>query len=191
MKISLNLATASSARQRYGLVWAIPTAILAAVLLVVMCVVAGKNLRAYRRVHQSVVEVQQEEAQVRRQEGALRQELERPQWRETYRQTGFINGVIDRRQFSTIDFVEKVTKLLPDDVRLDALTFSREGKERIARLTVSGHAEEDVEKFLINLEDSSDFAEVTIISQGLAQGGEEPEPATVACTARYVGGPTQ
>jgi len=191
MKVTLNLATASSARVRYGLSWAIPTAVVGLAFLVVLCVMAVGNFRAYRRVSRSGAEERAEEAGMREKEAALRRELERPQLREIYRQTGFINGVIDRRRFALTDLVDKVTKLLPANVRLDGLSLTNVGKDRILRLAVAAQSEEEIEKFLVNLEDSPDFTEVTILNQGLAQKGDEEEPATVACSARYVGGPAE
>ena len=189
MKTTLNLATPSSARERYALAWAIPTAVLGLAVLVVLTVSAVKNYRALRRARASVVEVQREESQARAQEAALRQELDRPQLRDIYRHTRFINGVIDRRHFSILALVEKVTKLLPGEVRLEGLGLRMEEREQVLRLAVSANDEESLEKFLINLEDSPDFADVTIISQGLSEeDAEGSEPATVSCTARYVGG---
>ncbi len=191
MKVTLNLATASSARVRYGLSWAIPTAAVGLAFLVVLCVMAVGNFRAYRRVSRSGAEERAEEAGMREKEAALRRELERPQLREIYRQTGFINGVIDRRRFALTDLVDKVTKLLPANVRLDGLSLTNVGKDRILRLAVAAQSEEEIEKFLVNLEDSPDFTEVTILNQGLAQKGDEEEPATVSCSVRYVGGPAE
>lgn len=188
MKVTLNLATAASARVRYGLSWAIPTAVVGLAFLVVLCVMAVGNFRAFRRVSRSGAEERVEEARMREKEAALRRELERPQLREIYRQTGFINAVIGRRRFALTDLVDKVTKLLPGDVRLDGFSLTNVGKDRMVRLAVAAENEEDIEKFLVNLEDSPDFTEVTILNQGLAQKGDEGEPATVSCSVRYVEG---
>jgi hypothetical protein len=189
MKVTLNLAHSSNVRERHGLAWAIPTALAAALVLAVLGVMAARDFRDYRRVARSVLEVQQEEARVREQESSVRRELERPQWREIYRRTGFINSVIARKQFDTTGLVQRVARLLPGDVRLDALSMSQAGKARVVRMMVAAGKEESIEKFLVQLEDSPDFADVTIVSQGLAKDGSEPEPATVACTARYLAEP--
>ncbi len=190
MKITLNLGTPSSARERYALAWAIPVAVVGLIVLVALCVVGVKNYKAYGRVRASVAAVEREEAQVRAREAALRAELERPQLREIYRNAHFINGVIERRKFSIVQFVDNVRKLLSDDVRLDALGLSVAEENRVVRLAVSAESDEALEKFVIRLEDSPDFTDITIVSQGLSQQGPDvDEPATVACTARYVGTP--
>lgn len=190
MKITLNLGTPSSARERYALAWAIPVAVLGVAGLVVLSVVAAGDYKAYGRVASSVTAVEREEAQVRGRERALREELDSPRLRGVYRNTRFINGVIERRQFSIVQLVDKVTKLLNDDVCLDSLGLSVEKKDQVLRMALSADNEEALEKFVVNLEDSRDFADVTIVSQGLAQGGADEEGlATVACTARYVGTP--
>jgi Tfp pilus assembly protein PilN len=189
MKTTLNLAAPTSTRERYALVWAIPLAVIGLAALVLLTVSAVGNYKDFRRARAAVLEVQREEARVRAQEAALRKELERPQLREVYRHTRFINGVIGRRQFSILQLVDKVTKLLPGEVRLEGLGLRMEVKNHVLRLAVSANDEESLEKFLINLEDSPDFADVTIISQGLpeedAEGGV---PATISCSVRYVGG---
>jgi hypothetical protein len=189
MKVTLNLANASNVRERHGLAWAVPSGLAAALVLAMMGVVAVRDFRDYRRVRRSVLEVQQEEARVREQENSFRRELDRPQLREMYRRTGFINNVIDKKQFAMTELVGKVTPLLPGDVRLDGLSMTQTDKARVVRMIVSADKEESLEKFLIHLEDSTDFSDVTIISQGLAKAGEDAEPATVACTARYLAEP--
>jgi hypothetical protein len=189
MKITFNLATPSSARERYALAWAIPVAVLGLAMLVFLPVTSVQSYNAVRRARASVAEMQREEAQVRAQEAALRAELERPQLREVYRHTRFINGVIERRKFSILQLVDKLTRLLPGEVRLEGLGLRIEEKARVVRLAVSANDEESLEKFLVNLEDSPDFAEVTIISQGLPEEDAEGSlPATVSCTVHYVGG---
>ena len=189
MKVTLNLANACNVRERHGLAWAVPSGLAAALVLAMMGVVAVRDFRDYRRVRRSVLEVQQEEARVREQENSFRRELDRPQLREIYRRTGFINNVIDKKQFAMTELVGKVTPLLPGDVRLDGLSMTQTDKARVVRMIVSADKEESLEKFLIHLEDSTDFSDVTIISQGLAKAGEDAEPATVACTARYLAEP--
>lgn len=190
MRITLNLGTPSSARERYAFAWAIPVSAAAFALMIALAVVSVKDYRAYRRVQASVGGVEREEAQVRAKETALRKELEGPQLREVYRNAHFINDVIERRRFSIVELLDKVTKLLRDDVRLDGLGLSVAEKDRVVRLALSADSEEAIERFVVNLEDSSDFSDITIVSQGLSQAGPEgEEPATVSCTARYVGEP--
>jgi Tfp pilus assembly protein PilN len=189
MKTTLNLATPSSARERYALAWAIPVAVLGLGVLVFLTVASVRSYKALRQARASLTDIQREEAQVRGREAALRAELERPQLREVYQHTRFINEVIDRRQFSIPQLVDEVTKLLPGDVRLDGLGLRMEEKPLVVRLAVSANDEQALEEFLVNLEDSPHFAEVTIVSQELPEeDAEGAAPATVSCTAHYVGG---
>ena len=191
MKISLNLAIAPSPRERYALTWAIPTGVLAAVGLVLLGFMAVRNYREFRSAHRSLADLQQVEAKMREHEAALKKDLERPQLHEMFRQAQFVNSVIDHKQFSLTELTQKVTKLLPGQARLDSLILAHAEKNPPVRLSVAGNSEEDIEKFLENLENSSDFADVAVLSQGVAQASEEgggKEPVTVVCTARYVGG---
>jgi hypothetical protein len=188
MKLILNLSTTPSRHERYALAWAVPTAVIALAGLAFLSLLAVRNFREYRRVHRWVVETEQTEGQLRSQEMALRRELERPQLRQIYRQVQFVNSLIDQKRFSLTELTEKVSKLLPGEVRLTGLALSRGEKESVVRFTVAGNSEEAVETFLSNLEDSADFADVAILSQGFSQEGAGQGPVTIACAARYVGG---
>ena len=191
MKISLNLAIAPSRRERYALAWAIPTGVLAAAGLVLLSLLALRNFREYSRAHQALAELQQVETKMREHEAALKRDLGRPQLDTMFRQAQFVNGVIDQKQFSLTELAQKVTKLLPSQARLDAFALTHAGKNPAVRLSVAGSSDEDIEKFLENLEDSSDFTDVAVVSQGVAAVAEEgggKAPVTVVCTARYVGG---
>lgn len=191
MKISLNLVIAPSPHERYALAWAIPTGVLATVGLALLSILAVRNFREYRRAHQALVELRQVETKLREHEAALKRDLERPQLDVMFRQAQFVNGVIDQKQFSIPELTQKVTKLLPGQARLDALALTHAGKNPAVRLSVAGNSDEDIEKFLENLEDSSDFTDVSVLSQGVAAEAEEgggKAPVTVVCTARYAGG---
>lgn len=194
MKITLNLSIAPSRRQRYALAWAVPTSVLAAAGLVLLTFLAVRNFREYRSARRERLDLQQVETKMREQETALKKNLERPQLREMYRQAQFVNGLISQKRSSLPELAEKVSKLLPGQARLDGLALANSGNARTVRLAVAANSEEDIEKFLGNLEDSSDFTDVTVLSQGVAQeaeegGGRAPAPVTVVCTARYLGGP--
>ena len=191
MKISLNLAIAPTPHERYALTWAIPTGVLAAAGLVLLSLLALRNFREYRRAHQALAELQQVETKMREHEAALKRDLGRPQLDAMFSQAQFVNGVIDQKRFSLTELAQKVTKLLPGRTRLDALALTHAGKNPAVRLSVAGNSDEDIEKFLEDLEDSSDFTDVSVVSQGVAAVAEEgggKEPVTVVCTARYVGG---
>jgi len=191
MKISLNLAIAPTPHERYALAWAIPTGVLAAAGLVLLSILALRNFREYRRAHQARAELQQVETKMLEHEAALKRDLGRPQLDAMFRQAQFVNGVIDQKQFSLAELTQKVTKLLPGQARLDALALTHAGKNPAVRLSVAGNRDEDIEEFLENLEDSSDFTDVSVLSQGVAVEAEEgggKAPVTVVCTARYVGG---
>jgi hypothetical protein len=189
MKTTLNLAIPSSTRERYALAWVIPMGGIGLIALVLLGVGAVRDYKALIRSRTSLAELRREEARVRADEVAIKQELDRPQLREIYRYSRLINDVIGRRDFSILQLVGKVTQLLPEDVRLDALELDIESPNRVVRLAVSAEKEESLEKFLVNLEDSPDFADVNIVSHGLPDTmTEEGEQATVACLVRYVGG---
>jgi hypothetical protein len=188
MKLTLNLSTTPSPHERYALAWAVPTAVIALAGLVLLSLLAVRNFREYRSVHRSVLESEQTEARLRTQEMALRRDLEQPQLQQVYRQVQFVNALIDQKQFSLTELTNKVSKLLPGDVRLTGLALSRAERDPVVRFTVAGNDEEAVETFLSRLEDSADFADVAILNQGFGQEGAGRGPVIITCVARYVGG---
>jgi Tfp pilus assembly protein PilN len=187
MKITLNLATPPSPHERYGLAWAIPTVVVALVGMGLLAFFARRNYRDYRAVHRSVLEMQQREAELRSRELSLRRELEQPQFREVYRQAQFVNALIDQRRFSLTELTQKVSNLLPGEVRLTSLVLPQGGKEPVVRFALVGNSEEAIEAFLSNLEDASDFADVAVLNQGFAQESGTQGSVTVVCMARYLG----
>jgi Tfp pilus assembly protein PilN len=187
MKITLNLATPPSPHERYGLAWAIPTVVVALVGMGLLAFFARRNYRDYRAVHRSVLEMQQREAELRSRELSLRRELEQPQFREVYRQAQFVNALIDQRRFSLAELTQKVSNLLPGEVRLTSLVLPQGGKETVVRFALVGNSEEAIEAFLSNLEDASDFADVAVLNQGFAQESGTQGSVTVVCMARYLG----
>jgi hypothetical protein len=191
MKITLNLSIAPSPRERYALAWAVPTSVLAVAGLVLLAVLAMRNFRQYRSARQARLDLQQIAATMQEHEAALKKNLERPQLREMYRQAQFVNVLINQKQSSLPELAAKVSNLLPAEARLDGLALAHAEEDPTVRLAVAGNSEEDIEKFLENLESSSDFTDVTVVSQGVAQEAEESGgrlPVTVVCTARYQGG---
>jgi Tfp pilus assembly protein PilN len=187
MKITLNLATPPSPHERYGLAWAIPTVVVALVGMGLLAFFARRNYRDYRGVHRSVLEMQHREAELRSRELSLRRELEQPQFREVYRQAQFVNALIDQRRFSLAELTQKVSNLLPGEVRLTSLVLPQGGKEPVVRFALVGNSEEAIEAFLSNLEDASDFADVAVLNQGFAQESGTQGSVTVVCMARYLG----
>jgi hypothetical protein len=186
MKIDLNLAVAPSPRERYALAWAAPTALVGLAALVLLSLSALRTYREYRKVDGAVEELRAQEAKSRGREADLRRELERPQLREIFRSVRFVNGLIDRKQSTVSELVERVARLLPPQARLVGLELGESGGNPVVRMAVAGKGEEALEKFLSNLENSDNFSEVAIISQGFAPEGSEGEPVRLACSARYL-----
>ena len=187
MKTTLNLALPSSARDRYALMVWLPVAAVGLVVLVFLGTSALSDFKSLQRARSSLETVRREDSHIRGQEAALRQDLARPQLREVYRYSRVINGAIGKREFSMLRLMQNLTQLLPDDTRLDGLEIDLENPDRVVRLAVSAESEESLEKFLVNLEDSPDFADVNVLSHGLPNTNQSGgDLATVACQVRYV-----
>ncbi len=188
MKVSLNLAISPRARERYALAWALPVALLALAGSVSLCGSALRGLREYRQVRRDLAQLEQQEAETAQAEKDLRTDLEQPQYRALFRQTQFVNALIDRKRLAVTGLAESVAKLVPVSVRLTAMTMSQKEGEPAVRFTVSGASVEAVESFFINLEDSSDFKDPAILNQSIEEAGTAAGQVTITCTARYVGG---
>jgi len=188
MKITLNLSTAPSSRDRYALAWALPAAVLGCAGLVLLSLVGLRSYREYRRVVRLVVEQKQIESRLRDREAALRKQLEQPEFRQIYSQVQFANSLIDKKRLSLPGLAKEVTPLVPARVRLAGLSLSESGKDLLVRFAVVGENEENVETFRGKLEDSPHFRDVAILNQGFEKEGGAEGPVSVVATARYLGG---
>ena len=187
MRISLNLASPPGPRDRYALAWAIPLATVALAVAVVLSVLGVRSVREYRKFRRAHAEQQQLESQLRSREVALRAGLDRPELQETYRRSRFVNSLIAKKTLSLPVLVAEVSKLMPGRVRLTGLSISESGEELWVRFSVLGESEEGVESFLGKLEDSAEFADVAIVSQGFDQEEGGAGSVTVVCAAKYLG----
>jgi len=190
MKITLNLSSAPSPRERYALAWALPVALIALVGLFFLLSSSLASWRNYRKYHSALSDVESQEARLRARQATLERELSRPEFNDLYRSTQFINSLIDRRQFSIADLTQKVTKLMPASVHLVGLALSRQEKEKekVVRLMAAGGTEDALETFLVNLENSPEFDQVEILNQGVEQSEAGNTQVLLTCSAHYSGG---
>jgi Fimbrial assembly protein (PilN) len=187
MKVHLNLAVAPTRRERYALAWAVPTLVVALLVLVYLAASAIRDFRHLHQVHRELAAVQAKDSELRAQETQVRLELARPKFRQMIHETEFVNQLINQRQFSLTELTVKVSKLLPYDVKLSGLGLAGSDSQPEVRFAVLGKSEQAIESFLSNLENSKDFSDVTIKNQGFRGGaGSGPEQVVLTCTARYL-----
>lgn len=189
MKVYFNLAVASERRERYALAWAVPTLIIA---LLVLLWFAGSSIRYIGRAHRaekSLADLETQEAALRSKEADLRRQIDRPEYRTLVQKTEFVNELISQRQFSLTDLTSKVSSLLPPAARLSGLALASASAEKPeVQFVVMGKDTQAIETFLSNLEGSKDFSDVLIKSQGVrGGGGGGPQEMALVCTAKYVG----
>jgi hypothetical protein len=191
MRITLNLSPPASAHDRYALVWAIPATLIGLAALILLGRASYLEYRDYRGIQRQVAEVQVRMADFRSQEAALRGKLEDPAYRELLRRAQFVNKLIEQRQLSLTQLSARVAGLLPEDARLTGLALTspkRPGDDYLVRMGVTAKSEDAVEAFINDLEDSSDFRDVSILNQGFQEESSQPEQMSVVCTARYLPG---
>jgi hypothetical protein len=187
MKITLNLSSAPSPRERYALAWALPVALVALVGLFLVVNSSLASWRNYRKYRDALSEVKNQEAQLQSRQLSLERELDRPEYKELFRDAQFINRLIESRQFSVGELTQKVAKLMPASVHLVGLALSHQEGAKVVRLTLAGETEDAVETFLVNLEDAPDFDQVEILNQGVEQGEGGITQVLLTCSAHYTG----
>jgi Tfp pilus assembly protein PilN len=186
MKITLNLATLPSRRERYALAWAVPLALLGAVFLVYLAMLAMGNIREYQNVRDEISRQQETKRRLAVQEENIKREIERPEYQTVSRQAQFINSLIEEKKISAADLTLKVSRLMPGTVHLTSFGVSRTQGTAV-RFAVVGRDEDALESFLTALEGSSDFQDVAVVDQGFQSQGDPDSPVTITCTATYVG----
>jgi len=187
MKISLNLATTSSLRERYAIFWALPLALIGAVGLVALGYAAIFNFHEYHKMQSNLDRLTQQEQNLTGREKALQKELDQPDNLTIFQKAHFVNDLIQQRQLTLTKLTQKVSRLIPPTVRLTALGVTHPKEGIVVRFSVLGRDEGGVETFMGNLEDSSDFADLTVTNQKFQQVATTPGQVSITCTARYVG----
>src|SRR5512146_2646857 len=124
MKVHFNLAVSRDRHERYALTWAGPTLAVAAIVLVWLSFTAIRNLQRAHRAEQSLAQVRSQEIAINSKEAGLRQEIDRPEYKNRIQKSDFVNQLISRRQFSLTDLTFKVSKLLPPSTRLNGLALA-------------------------------------------------------------------
>ena len=190
MKISVNVATISSPRERYALAFALPLAVAAAISLVMLSYSVVRGYTDYHRIERQTSALLQQKQALTEKENTLKNNLEQPRERAVFRKVQFVNGLIERKQLSLTQITETVSKLLPPNVRLSSMTLTRGREDTQVRFMVVGKSEEALGAFLSNLEDSSDFQDFSVASQGFQRGQTDAAGVSISCTARYVGAGT-
>jgi hypothetical protein len=188
MKISLNLAHVPSRRERYALACAIPVAVLGTAGLVVLSMLAVRNVREYRRVQEDTSRLEAKSRTLVQHEEALRKDLDQPQSRTIFREAQFVNSLLEAKKLSAAELTWKVSKLMPSTVRLSSFSLKLVKDQPEVAFEIEARDAKAVEAFLTALEDSPDFQDVAMTNQGFQEAGTEGEPVTIRCTARYVGG---
>lgn len=187
MKVSLNLATLSTPRERYALAWSIPLALLGVAGLLMLSYTASFDYREYHKIEKTLDGLNQQEEVLKNHEAALRKELEQPEQRALIQKTRFINDLIEQKQLSVADLTERVSHLLPETVRLNGLSVFHQKNGIGVRFTVVGHDEDGLEKFMGNLEDAPDFQDLAVSNQGPQATEATSDLVGIVCTARYIG----
>ncbi len=189
MKVTLNLAVARSRRERYALAWAVPVILLSFAGLLFMSASSLRSVRDYRRLRAERFELERQGTALDETEQAFRKDLDQPRLRTLFRETQFVNNLIDRKKVSVARLAERVTKLLPVSAHLLSMSLLQNDRDRAVRFEVAAASEEALENFLNGLEDSTDFKDVFLFNQGIEETGAAAGQVTATCTARYVGEP--
>jgi hypothetical protein len=145
----------------------------------------AREWQSYQHLRASLEPLRATETELRERENALRRELDRPEPREVYRRVRMVNGLFERRRLSLTELTEEVSRLLPGNVRLTALTVVEGGESPAVRLGFDAATETAMEEFLVSLEDSPRFSDIAILNQGFAAEGSDENAITVSCMARY------
>jgi hypothetical protein len=189
MKISLNLATNPSLRDRYALPVSAPTTAIALVVLVFLTQSAWVNYKDYRAAQAQTADDARQQAALQQKEADLRHYLGQPKYSGTFREVKFVNALIAQKKLSVPGLFAKVTELLPVDVKLIRLLYAEGVDSATVRMEVNGRSQEALDEFMSGLEKSPDFADPAMLGEGFdkqnssgAGGG-----VTLNCQVRYLG----
>jgi hypothetical protein len=189
MKISLNLATNPSLRDRYALAASAPTAGIALLVLILLTYLTHSAWVNYKVAQAQTADDARKQAVLQQKEAELRSYLGQPKYSGTFREVKFVNALIAQKKLSVPGLFAKVTELLPVDVRLIRLLYA-EGRDSAAvRMEVNGRTQGALDEFLSTLEKSPDFADAALAGEGFDKQNSSGTSGgvTMNCQARYLG----
>jgi hypothetical protein len=162
------------------------------VLVALVCLTRSAiyNFREYGRVQRSLADYQAQQSRLRDREQAALHRLQQPQFQETLRKAKYVNTLIHRRRLSLTGLAAKLTRLLPADVRVTALSLLEGGEDPVVRMTIESSGQQKIIAFVQNVEGSPDFSDAVISSEEPGQQGNGGTPggaARMICTANYRG----
>lgn len=187
MKISVNLAAHSSPGERYALAWALPLALFGALGFVFLVRSVVYNFNQYHKVERNLDAVVLKNKAMSDMEAALRKDLDLPEQKAQFQKAHFVNGLIDKKQFSLPELTRQVSKLIPASARVLSLSANRPKADILIRVSVVAQDEEELEKFIENIEEAPEFADLNISNQSQATAKLMPGMVGIVCTARYLG----
>jgi hypothetical protein len=186
-RISLNLASSPTLRDRYALVAAAAVAIVGFIALLFLAHSLWVNYKTFHTLAAQSGRDESERAALWQKDQELRRHLEQPKYSDTYREVKFVNALIAEKKLSAPGLVSKVNDLLPLDVKLTRLTYGETAEGAGVHLEITGKSQTAVDEFVSRLEQSPDFVDPSIATVGLdrqnqpgASGG-----ANLVCHALY------
>jgi hypothetical protein len=187
MQVKLNLAIRPSLRERYGVYWTLPLVVVSLGAFLWMISHGVSRYQRYRDIQNQVSRQQDDLAVLEKREKELREQFDRPGFRETALKAKMVNTLIERKVVSFPVVTEEVARLLPADVRLTGMALSFGEAGPAVRIAVVGKTESAVEGVLKALQDSAEFADAEIQSEdpGMKENGEDG--VAMVLSARYVG----
>ena len=187
MQVKLNLAIRPSLRERYGVRWAILLVVVSVGALSWLISRGMADFRTYRSLRSQVALQESNLEVLEKHENDLRNQLERPQFRDTALKAQMVNTLIERKAVSFPEVAERVARLIPADVRITGLGLSFEAAGPSVRIAVVGKSQPAVESVLKALQDSPDFSDAEVQSEDPATKENNGEGATMVLNARYMG----
>ena len=185
MKISINLANKENPLERYLLAWALPSIAVGVAGLVLFLSSAAQSFVELRKVQQAARQMQSELTLLRDRQLKARRSLEQPLTLNLYRETAFVNSLIDEKQLSLSRITVRTVELLPPGTRLTSLSVTQRAKHPVVSMIVQGLSVDSLYNFLDQLEQSPDFSGVVVTSQTFTPQPGKDHPVALTCTATY------
>lgn len=186
MKISINLANKENPLERYLLAWALPLIAVGVAVLLLTLISAMQSFVELRKVQQASRQMQSELTLLRDRQLKAHRALEEPPTLSLYRETAFVNKLIDQKQLSLSRITIRAVELLPPGTRLASLSISQQAKHPSVSMSVQGLDVESLYNFLDQVEQAPDFSGVVVTSQSFTPQPGKEHPVALTCTATYI-----
>ena len=175
MRLTINLATRPYLNHRL-------INLILAVIIILLILFVVINVKDIATNYGEINRVTKELLALEQKSGSKGRKVPEVEYQNLVRQIRFANGVIYRKTFSWLSLLDKLENAVPDGVSLNHIEPDSKGK--VLKLTGTTSTFPRLRQLLENMESSTDFTDIYLLSQTDARVGDTQKGITFNITCQ-------